>query len=325
MKENIFKETSEVKNLACDFLMKGVIVAIKAETVYGLVCDAGNRKSISKIYQIKKRPDFNPLIIHVNSLEMTEKIAFLNDDAIKLIKKYWPGPLTLILPKKKTKLIHDKATAGQKTVALRMPKSKNFLDIISLLHKPVAAPSANESGYITSTNDKHVKERFGNNLKIIIDSGKSTLGLESTIIDMTKNPYLIRRLGVITKQDILKTLGIHTVLFNSSIMSSNRPNSPGQLSKHYSPKTPLILNVTKPKKDEAFLAFGKQLNKYDFMLNLSVDGNLKEAAHNLYDYLRRLDKMRKKRIVVSPVPYQGIGEAINERLNRASQKNDKKI
>ena len=321
MEENIFKETSEAKNLACDFLMKGEIVAIKAETVYGLVCDAGNQKSISKIYQIKKRPDFNPLIIHVNSQEMAEKIAFFNDDAIKLVKKYWPGPLTLILPKKKTKLIHDKATAGLRTVAVRMPKSKIFLEIISLIQKPVAAPSANKSGYITSTNAAHVKESFGDNLKIIIDSGKSTLGLESTIIDMTKKPYLIRRLGVIIKEDILNTLGIDTILFNSSI-SSNRPNSPGQLSKHYSPKTPLILNITKPKKDEAFLAFGKQLNEHDFMLNLSVDGNLKEAAHNLYDYLRRLDKMKKKRIVVSPVPYQGIGEAINERLNRASQKND---
>ena len=321
MKENIFKETSKIKNLACEFLKKGEIVAIKAETVYGLVCDAGNEKSISKIYKIKKRPNFNPLIIHVNSQEMANKISFFNNDAIKLIKKYWPGPLTLILPKRKTKLIHDKATAGLKTVAVRMPKSKVFLDIISLLQKPVAAPSANESGYITSTNAEHVKESFGDNLKIIIDSGKSTLGLESTIIDMTKKPYLIRRLGVITKENILSTLGIDTVLCNTSI-SSNMPNAPGQLSKHYSPKTPLVLNVKKPKKDEAFLAFGKQLNKHNFTLNLSVDGNLKEAAHNLYDYLRRLDKMQKKKIVVSPVPYQGIGEAINERLNRASQKND---
>ncbi len=321
MKNNIFKENSRSISNACDYLTNNEVIAIKAETVYGLAADAGNRISISKVYKLKKRPIYNPLIIHVNSIDMAKEFAIFNNDAEVLARRYWPGPLTLILKRRKIKIVHNDAVAGLDTVAVRMPNSKIFLKIISFLKKPLAAPSANKSGYISSTNANHVRDCFGHKVKMIIDSGKSNLGLESTIIDTTKKPYLIRRLGIISKKEIFDSTGLK-VLLKSDIGNSKKPNSPGQLKKHYSPKTPIILNVKKPGKDDAFLSFGKQVSRYPSSLNLSTKGDLNEAASNLFDYLRRLDKLKKNKIAVFPVPSNGIGKVINERLKRASVKND---
>ena len=204
-----------------------------------------------------------------------------------------------------------------------MPNSKIFIQIINKLKRPLAAPSANESGYISSTNANHVIDSFGEKIDLVIDSGKAFFGLESTIVDLTQKPYLIKRLGVLDENQIFNLSGVKVFFKNSAITNNLKPNSPGQLEKHYSPRTPIKLNVILPKKNDAYLTFGDYTpKKHKNFLNLSNKGNLNEAAHNLFDYLRKLDKMKMKRIAVSPIPNIGIGKTINERLLRASVKND---
>ena len=323
MKENFIIESEEAVLQAVKFLKDGKLVSIQAETVYGLACDPGKNDSIRKVFNLKKRPKLNPLIIHVNSIKMAEDIALLNDDARKLMKKFWPGPLTLILPKKKNSIVKDSAVAGLNTIAVRMPNSKIFIQIINKLKRPLAAPSANESGYISSTNANHVIDSFGEKIDLVIDSGKAFFGLESTIVDLTQKPYLIKRLGVLDENQIFNLSGVKVFFKDSAITNNLKPNSPGQLEKHYSPRTPIKLNVILPKKNDAYLTFGDYTpKKHKNFLNLSNKGNLNEAAHNLFDYLRKLDKMKMKRIAVSPIPNIGIGKTINERLLRASVKND---
>ena len=185
MHKNILKESAHSINKATQYLKAGCLVAIKTETVYGLACDPSNLESIEKVYNLKKRPFYNPLIIHVNSIEMAKQIVEVNQLAKKVAEKFWPGPITLILPKRKNKLIEDFSISGLDTVAIRIPNSEVFLKTIEKFKKPIAAPSANISGYITSTNANHVLDSFGKNIELIIDSGKSVFGLESTILDLT--------------------------------------------------------------------------------------------------------------------------------------------
>ena len=241
MKENFIIESKEAVIQAVKFLKDGKLVSIQAETVYGVACDAGNNDSIKKVFNLKKRPKLNPLIIHVNSIKMAEDIAILNNDAKKLIKKFWPGPLTLILPKKKNNIVKDAAVAGLNTIAVRMPNSKIFIQIINKLKRPLAAPSANESGYISSTNANHVIDSFGKRIELVIDSGKALFGLESTIVDLTRKPYIIKRLGVLDENEIFNSSGVKVIFKDSAIKSNLNPNSPGQLEKHYSPRTPVKL------------------------------------------------------------------------------------
>lgn len=311
------KESSKSIQLAVNILKKGGIVSVMAETVYGLAVDSSNSNAIKTLFKLKKRPKHNPLIIHVNTIEMAENISYFTNDAKKLADEFWPGPLTIILNKKNTKLISNNATADLKTIAIRMPNSKVFLEIIEKLNRPIAAPSANESGYITSTNGLHVRDSFGDKVDLIIDSGKSKHGLESTIINLTSEPYKIERLGVISKNEIKK----HTQfkITENKTVNSKKIISPGQLKKHYSPKTPIRLNAKKPLKDEAYLSFGKNnIIVSSSSLNLSPNGNLEEAAFNLFDFLRKLDKLNKTRIAITSIPNRGIGKTINERLKRAS-------
>tara|TARA_B100000686_G_scaffold354893_2_gene468018 strand:+ start:738 stop:1697 length:960 start_codon:yes stop_codon:yes gene_type:complete len=318
MKKNILKESQSAIDKAVALLKSRKLVSIKTETVYGVACDPSNIYSIKKVYQLKKRPLYNPLIIHVSSMKMAEEIAVFSNDAKNLAKNFWPGPMTLILPKRQNEKIHDFAVSGLNTIAIRIPKSKIFQEIINQFKRPLAAPSANESGYISATDAQHVIDSFGNQVELVIDSGRSALGLESTIVDLTTNSYLIRRLGVIDEREILKVTKIK-VRISKNQKNNLKPNSPGQLEKHYAPKTPLQMNVKKPQKDDAFLDFGKKtLMTHSPYLNLSKNSNLNEAAYNLFDYLRKLDKLRKKRIAVAPIPNQGIGKTINERLCRAS-------
>ena len=316
---NLIKESPYSIKKAIGYLKSGKVVALKSETVYGLACDPSNLNSINKVYHLKKRPLHNPLIIHVNSIKMANKISQMNKLASEIAEFFWPGPLTLILPKKKNSLVNDLAISGLETIAIRLPDSKVFLKIINKLNKPIAAPSANRSGYISSTNAYHVRDCFGKKIDLILNSGNSQLGLESTILDLSSKPYSIRRLGMIS-YDLIKNKFGSIFEISDRLKFNERPNSPGLLSKHYSPKTPLKLNVTKPKLGEAFLIFGNKFkNNFEPSLNLSKDGNLFEAAKNLFDYLRKLDKLSMKRITVSPIPNEGIGKTINERLYRASQ------
>lgn len=314
---SIVKESKKVVELAYELLKNGEIVSIMAETVYGMGVDATNSKAIEKLYKLKNRPNNNPLIVHVSSLKMAKEFIKFNKDLDLLAKAFWPGPLTIILKQKKHTQVCKTVTSGLNSIALRIPKSKIFLAIIKKLNKPIAAPSANISGYISSTNALHVKDSFGESLNLIIDSGRSKFGLESTVINLTTKPYLIERMGVIDEKEILEKTKIR--VFHKNDASFKTIVSPGQVKKHYSPNTPLRLNAKYPLTGEAFLAFGN--NKFKpskFSLNLSISGNLHEAAYNLFDFLRKLDKVKKKMIAVSPIPMIGIGKTINERLNRAS-------
>ena len=298
MSENLIKESTYAINKAAQILNKGGLVSVKAETVYGLACDPSNPEAILKLYNLKNRPSSNPLIIHVNSLDMLKDIAEINAITSSIINFFWPGPLTLILPRKKNKKVLDFAVAGLNTIAVRMPASEIFLKLINKFGKPVAAPSANQSGYISSTKASHVIESFGEDIELVIDSGQSEYGLESTIIDLSSEKILIRRLGVIDKKLLEKKLEIK--IYEQNEPKKNKPNSPGQSFKHYSPNTPIKLNVKNPGEDDAFLGFGSiKLNHKPF-LNLSENGDLNEAAFNLFNFLRKLDKLKKKKFQFIP-------------------------
>tara|TARA_B100000989_G_scaffold98788_1_gene72076 strand:+ start:281 stop:1258 length:978 start_codon:yes stop_codon:yes gene_type:complete len=315
LKLKILNDSINSINTASKLIKSGDAVAVITETVYGLAVDASNKTAIKKLYSLKKRPKNNPLIIHVESINMALKFGKENEDFLILASTFWPGPLTIILPKKKDSSISKEATAGLNSIALRMPKSKVFLKLIKKVGKPLAAPSANLSGYISATDSKHVKECFNNNIKLILDSGRCEYGLESTVINLTKKPYIIERMGVINKEEIFKKTKIFTIEKN---LKKKQIVSPGQLSKHYAPKKPLRLNAKFPNIDESFLAFGKNFVDSKYCLNLSKKSNLKEAAYNLFYYLRKLDNLEKKKIAVSPIPMRGLGKTINERLKRAS-------
>ena len=317
MQKKILKESSYSINKAVKILNNDGIVALKTETVYGVACNANSIFSIESVYDLKKRPLSNPLIIHVNTLEMADKIAVFNDISKKIAKHFWPGPLTLILPRRKNRLIKDFALAGLETIALRIPNSPVFQRVLKKFNKPIAAPSANPSGYISSTNARHVSDSFGKKLELIIDSGKSHFGLESTILDLSKKKLSITRQGIITPDVIKKLVGIN-IEISGNLKKKQKPISPGQIKRHYAPNTPLKINVKNPKKGDALLSFGRNDYKFNPSLNLSKKGDLYEAAQNLFDYLRKLDKLKMKRIVVMPIPQRGIGKTINERLIRAS-------
>ena len=242
-----------------------------------------------------------------------KKIAVFTGDASKLASKFWPGPLTLILKKKKSNVCPN-VTANLKTIAIRFPDSKIFFDIITKIKKPIAAPSANRSGFVSATRTSHVKQYFKHKIDLIIDSGQSKFGLESTVINLSSSPYRILRPGVIQKATIQKIL-------NKRVYDHDLRNkiiiSPGQFTKHYSTNTPIRMNAKKQLKGEAFLSFGKNKSIRHDNLNLSTKGNLEEAAHNLFDYLIQLDKLNKTTIAVSPIPNEGLGKVINDKLKRA--------
>ena len=313
----ILKESILSLESALNFLKKGDLISLATETVYGMVGDSSNPNSIKKIYELKKRPLFNPLIIHIDSIKTAKKICHFNDDALKLARLFWPGPLTFILNFKKNNLVCYESISNLNTIALRMPQSKIFLEIIKKFKKPLAAPSANISGYVSPTRAEHVYDSFKDKLGIIIDSGRCKYGLESTIINLSKKPYKIERVGVINEQIIYSKAKISV----KSYKKSNTVISPGQLGHHYSPHTPIELNAEKSQKNSAFLTFGLNYDpSIENSLNLSYEGNLDEAAFNFFDYIRRLDKLHLTKILVSPIPNEGIGIVINEKLKRASLK-----
>jgi len=293
----------------------GGLVAFPTETVYGLGADATNGTAVARLYAAKGRPRFNPLIAHVADLAAARRLAVFNADAERLARAFWPGPLTLVLPKLLGCPVSQLATAGLDTIAVRVPDHPVAHDILAALGKPVVAPSANQSGHVSPTTAAHVRGDLDGRVDLILDGGPTSVGVESTIVACLGAPVLLRP-GGLPREDIERVLG-HALADDAS-PASEAPLAPGMLGSHYAPKTPLRLKARSVNAGEALLAFGADAPAGAKTLNLSVSGDLVEAAANLFSHLRALDAAGASAIAVMPIPNDGLGEAINDRLARAA-------
>jgi L-threonylcarbamoyladenylate synthase len=309
---------------ACEVLKKDELIGLPTETVYGLAGNAYSEIALKKIFILKNRPFYNPLILHIKSVNYLNKVAKnIPEIALKLVEEFWPGPLTLVLEKQNH--ISDLVTASKDTVAVRVPNHPVALELLNKLDFPIAAPSANPFGSISSTNALHVKNYFGNDLEIILDGGICSEGIESTIIGFENNQPVLYRNGSISVEEIIKITGEISILDNNE----SNPKAPGMLSRHYAPNTDTYLtsDVNKllnlfPNKKIGLLLFNNdfnEMNNYKVEV-LSKVGNLKEAAHNLYAALHRLDISNLDVIIAERVPDFGLGKSINDRLQRAIKK-----
>ena len=293
-------------------------VAIPTETVYGIAGNAYSDSACKKIFRLKKRPANNPLIIHYYNLKKLENDCDFNDNFLKLYKRFCPGPITFILNQKKTSKISKIATNKKNTLAVRFPKHPVTRNLLKYLKFPIAAPSANISSRISAVSSSDVKEDFGKKIKYILEGGRSSVGVESTIIDLRNNPKILRLGGL--------EVGIIQKILKKKISINTNPSkilAPGQSRIHYSPGIPIRLNVKTIKKNEAYLLIRKsKINKMNHYF-LSKKGNLKEALKNLYTILRKIKKDNYKSIAVGKIPHKGFGKTINDRLLRASRFNEK--
>ena len=303
---------------AVKLIQAGELVAFPTETVYGLGANAFNQEACLKIYQAKGRPSNNPLIVHVASLEQAEELAIFNQEAC-LLSKLWPGPLTMVLPRRNSSRLAECVTAGLPTVAIRVPAHRVAHDLIAQSGVPIAAPSANKSGYLSPTSYKHVKADFKSEDIFIIDSEATTkYGLESTIIDLSTSMPAILRFGFIIPQVIEQIIDMKVrIATKSSVIKA-----PGMMYTHYAPKTPIRINAISLEEGEIGLNFGNSKLNAKGSLNLSPSGDLAIAAANLFDYLHKLDDYARvnllQRIAIAPIPNESIGLAINDRLIRAT-------
>lgn len=293
-------------------LKAGELVAFPTETVYGLGADAHNDTAVASIFEAKGRPQFNPLIAHIADKSWVEDFAVMTDIAKQLIEHFWPAPLTLVMKRAEKCPISYLVSAGLDTVAVRMPAHPAAREIIKAFGRPIAAPSANISGTISPTTAKHVSEGLGKKVPLILDGGACSVGLESTVLDVRGDIPVLLRAGGLTVEEIEKAIGMKIVFSENN---PEAPRSPGQLLSHYAPSLPVRLNASKAREGEAFLGFGKAENA---TLNLSPNGDLKEAAANLFSYMRALDNKQHTGIAVMPIPMTGLGLAINDRLKRAA-------
>jgi L-threonylcarbamoyladenylate synthase len=301
---------------AIELLKTGQLVAVPTETVYGLAGDASSDEAVLKIYETKNRPNFNPLIIHVSNIDQALEYAEFTEEAKILAKEFWPGPLTLVLKRKENSLISKHALAGLKTIAIRIPANSTTLEIIRLFGKPIAAPSANLSSQISPTRASHVSKSLGDKV-YIIDGGKSTFGLESTILNCSLEGKIeILRHGYLTREILEEFLKTNISEPNTAIIKA-----PGMLKKHYSPSCKLRINSQNILPNEVAINFGESNLSGAKTLNLSEKGDLIEAAANLYDLMQLAEDYVKKfnlsGIAVAPLPNKSIGVAINDKLNRA--------
>jgi L-threonylcarbamoyladenylate synthase len=295
---------------AAALLAAGKLVAFPTETVYGLGGDATNGHAVAAIFQTKGRPSFNPLISHLPHGDMAAELAEMSDLARQLARRFWPGPMTLILPRRPDCPIASLTCAGLDTVALRVPGHAVARDLLAAVGRPVAAPSANRSGRISPTTAQAVAAELDGAVSLILDGGPCAIGLESTVIAVAGGRPTLLRPGGLTREDIEAEIGPIAVADGRT----ERPSSPGMLASHYAPEKRLRLNAARPESDELFLGFGA----VDGDLNLSPSGDLREAAANLFAYLRRLDAMSGEAIAVAAIPETGLGLAINDRLRRAA-------
>lgn len=317
MTNNILPANTENISKAADLLRAGKLVAFPTETVYGLGADATNDRAVAAIYAAKGRPQINPLIIHVADVKALHDLVEWNETAQSLATQFWPGPLTLVLPRKQNSPVSLLASAGMNTLAVRIPSHPVARELLEAVGRPIAAPSANASGKLSPTTPIHVAESLGDKVDLILAGGKSQIGVESTVLNLTSAKPTILRPGGITKEQLEKILGNVDAL---QTVNEANPLSPGQLASHYAPKLPLRLNADHVKEDEALLAFGPAifLKGGAARLNLSETGDLEEAAANLFSMLHQLDIPNYKAIVVMPIPHKGLGVAINDRLLRAA-------
>jgi L-threonylcarbamoyladenylate synthase len=303
---------------AARLIRAGELVAFPTETVYGLGGDATNERAVAKIFEAKGRPHFNPLISHVPGATEAKRFVQWSETADKLTAKFWPGPLTLVLPRTADSPIALLTTAGLDTVAIRAPAHPMAQELIRAAGVPVAAPSANRSGAISPTRAEHVAESLGSKVAMILDGGPCTVGVESTVLDLTSTRPALLRPGGATREAIEAVIG--PIALSDALPSGDAARkSPGQLHSHYAPSRPVRLEATTVAADEALLAFGPNpLTGAKRTLNLSVTGDLGEAAANLFAHLRALDRLDIVRIAVMAVPHTGLGLAINDRLRRAA-------
>jgi L-threonylcarbamoyladenylate synthase len=298
-------------------LAAGGLIAFPTETVYGLGADATNGAAVARLYAAKGRPQFNPLIAHVASVAVARRLAAFNAAAERLAAAFWPGPLTLVLPKTAACDVSDLALAGLDTIALRMPAHPVAGELLAAFGKPIVAPSANRSGHVSPTTAAHVLADLRGRIDLIVDGGPCEVGVESTIVSLADTPTLLRP-GGLPREEIERVLGHPLADAPSSEALGGTPAAPGMLASHYAPKALLRLNATEARPGEALLAFGHIDNAPNGTLNLSPRGDLVEAAANLFSHLRALDRGGAKVIAVMPVPDDGLGEAINDRLGRAA-------
>jgi L-threonylcarbamoyladenylate synthase len=308
--------------VAADCLAAGGLVAFPTETVYGLGTDATNAAAVARLYQAKGRPSFNPLIAHVSDLEAARRMARFDATATALAEAFWPGPLTLVLPKTGDCEVADLATAGLDTIAIRVPAHPVARAILRAFGGPVVAPSANLSGHVSPTTAAHVQSDLKGRIDLIVDGGAVAVGVESTIVGCFDAPMLLRP-GGLPREAIERVLGRTLVQPQDNTNGDNaQPLAPGMLASHYAPRTPVRINAVDVEAGEALLAFGPgQMRGVDaatMVMNLSARGDLAEAAANLFGYLRALDARGARAIAVMPVPHHGLGEAINDRLRRAA-------
>jgi len=296
------------------YLNKNCCIGVPTETVYGLAANAYQNSAVKKIFNLKKRPKNNPLIVHYYDLASLKKDCLINDNFTKLYKKFSPGPITYVLQLRKDSKISKYVTNNKKSLAVRFPKHSLFKNLLKQLDYPLAAPSANITTKVSAVKAKDVKEEFGNKIKYILDGGSCAIGIESTIVNLIGRPSILR-LGGLDILKVQKTLGFK---INVSI-NPKKKIAPGQSRLHYSPGIPLKMNVTKPKNDEAFMIIKKKKTKPKNYFYLTTKNNLNEAAKNLYSCLRKIRNGGYKSIVVEKIPNIGIGKAINDRLKKASK------
>jgi len=310
----IYKATQSNILKAAQLIQSGDVVAFPTETVYGLGASGYDAKAIAKIFDIKNRPTFNPLISHIADIDFLTEYAQTDERVLALAKQFWPGPMTFILNRKDNNPALDLACAGLSKISVRMPKHKVALDLIKASGVPIVAPSANKSQTISPTTAEHVQKSLGDAVPMILDAGPCTVGVESTILDMTHHQIVVLRAGGLAAEVIEEFLG-EKVLFSDG--NPNKPSSPGQLLKHYAPRYETQINVRHPQADEFYIGFGKM----SCDLNLSPSGDLQEAAANLFSMMHLAETQKiKKKIAIAPIPNKGLGRAINDRIKRASYK-----
>lgn len=313
MMSNVFKATQANIQKAAEIIRNGGLVAFPTETVYGLGANVYDSKAVAGIYAAKGRPAFNPLISHIADIDFLQEYVETDSRALELAKHFWPGPFTMVLKRKEHNTSIDLACAGLPTTTVRMPNHPIALELIRKSGVPIVAPSANRSQTISPTTAEHVFESLGNKVDMILDGGKCAVGVESTIVDVTGKNVVLLRAGGIALEDIEDFLGEKVLVSHGE---PDRPTSPGQMLKHYAPSHRFQINVTNPEEGVFYIGFGWQEHAD---LNLSPKGDLHEAAANLFAYMRLADELAgDKGIAMAPIPQEGLGLAINDRIRRAS-------
>jgi L-threonylcarbamoyladenylate synthase len=312
---NIFTFNKKVLNKTIKVLNKGSLVSLPTETVYGLAANAYSKVAVEKVFKLKGRPKLNPLIIHYCDYRQILNDVVVNDNFKKLYKKLCPGPITFILKKNKNSKISSLASGKLDTVAIRFPKHSIARSVLKNIDYPLAMPSANISSNVSPVSAQDVYEEFKKKIKIIIDGGQSVIGIESTVIDLTSKPKILRP-GIIGVQKIKKILKLPIKNKNNNL----KVKSPGMLKKHYSPGIPVFINQSKFEKKSAVIYLGKKFENKKNFFSLSKNLNLNEAAFNLYKTFRLIKKIGFKKIQITRIPLKGIGIAINDRIKRAANK-----